>query len=228
MGLREGAVLAGAAMTCALVVLWPAPTCAEEISDEDRRPEWGEEGATFDGIAVKAELVADAKVPGGWVLVRTVVNTKDEPASCSVEERVMQQEQQVGARTSGTPFVASATTRRFVLGPHEKRKIGVALPAALGEAITAGERRHAASQSASGAAWEDSARGRAARAVYDRPYLTYFVDYLKPLPPGATAKAPDYVEHPARMPAAPPPAIVAAPDPESGAAGPITWRGGTK
>ncbi len=204
MRLRETAVLAGAAMACALVVLWPRPTCAEEISDDERRPDYDENGGPmFDGVAVTATLAPDAKVPGGWVLVRTIVNTKDEPATVSVDERIMREESQLEARVSGTSLVASATTRSFSLGPHETRKVGIALPAALGEAITAGDRTHAAAERAREHLGDPGARGRVARAAFDRTYRIYFVQYLKPLPPGATAKAPDYVTGPGRMPAAP-------------------------
>jgi len=45
------------------------------------------------------------------------------------------------------------TTRKLSLGPHETRKIGVALPAALGEAIAAGERNRVASERAQ-ARWQ--------------------------------------------------------------------------
>lgn len=202
MGLRDSALLAGATMACALVVLWPATTSAEEIADEERMPEYGDLGPIFDGISVTGELVADAKVPGGWVLVRTLVNTTDAPATCSFEERVMRQESQVDARVSGTPTTASATVRTVSLAPRETQKLQAALPVALGEAIRAGARARVAAEKAREHAWEQSPRGRAARAAYDRTFASYFVQYLKPLPAGATAKPPEYIQGPGRMPEA--------------------------
>lgn len=200
MKLRETALLAGATMACALVVLWPSVTCAEEIADEDRMPEYGENGQVFDGIAVTGELAPDPKAPGGWVLVRTLVNTTDAPATCRVEERIMREESQLEARVNGTPTVATATVRTFALAPHETRKIGIVLPRALGEAIRDGERARLAAEKGREHAFEEGPRARAARAAYDRTFASYFVQYLTPLPPGATAKKPDYIQGPGRMP----------------------------
>ena len=132
----------------------------------------------------------------------------------------MRQESQLDARASGTPVLASATTRTFTLKPHETKKLGVALDPEIGAAITAGQRARAESERAR----DRVLAGADARtqALWDRTFMTYFVDYLKPLPPGATAKKPEYIERPARMSAAPPPPV----DPDPGAR--IVARGGTK
>ena len=72
-------------MACAMVVLWPRTTRAQEIPDLERQGEWSEDGVEFGEIVVSGEIVADAKVQGGWALVRTLVNTSDEPQRCTVE-----------------------------------------------------------------------------------------------------------------------------------------------
>jgi hypothetical protein len=195
MTFRSSGILAGAAMACTLVGLWPAPTCAEEVPDSERAGEWTEDGLMkFGEIVIQGELVADAKVPGGWVLVRTIANPTDEPQTTTVEERVMRQLSQVGARVDGTPLVASATMRTFKLGPHETRKLGVALPASIGQAIAAGQRTRRIAESAG-----------TREAAYDRTYPVFTVQYLKPLPPGGTAEVVREIMGPARMPSVMPP-----------------------
>jgi hypothetical protein len=203
MMLRKSAVAAGAAMACALVVLWPAPTCAEEISDYERAGEWSEDGKMkFGEIAVEAELVADAKAPGGWALVRTISNLTDEPQTTTVEERIMRAESQLDARVDGTATVASSTMRTFKLGPHEKQKLGVVIPASIGQAISAGQRTRQIAERARDTVGE-TGMSRANQAAYDRTYAVFTVQYLKPLPPGATAEVVKNVTGPGRMPAAP-------------------------
>lgn len=219
MTLRKSALAAGAAMTCALGVLWPAPTWAEEISDEDRMGEPSEVGYKFGEIAVGAQLVADSKSPGGWALVRTITNESNERQTVSVEERIMRAESQLGARVDGTPVMASATIRSFTLGPHEKKTIGVALPESIGRAITAGQLTKAAAERAQASMWTtEKGPNPAQRAAYDRTYAVFFPQYLKPLPPGATAQRPGYISGPGRMPAGPSPSEEEKPAPRIAAA----------
>jgi hypothetical protein len=184
-------------MVCALVVIWPVPTSADEVTDQERAGEWAEDGMKFGEIVVRGDLVADAKVPGGWALVRTITNTSDAPQTATVEERIMRSESMVDARVDGTPVLASVTTRTFKLAPHEKKSLGISLPADLGREIGAGVTRRIAAE---------HARGEPGmQAVYDRTYQVFFVQYLRPLAPGETAPPPVVLaEHPARMPAAPP------------------------
>jgi hypothetical protein len=205
MTLRKTALVAGVATACALVVIWPRTTCAEEIADADRAGEWSEEGEKFGEVVAKAELVADAKVPGGWVLVRTLANTSDEAQTVSLEERVVRRISLLDARVDGTPAVATATVRTFTLAAHEKQKIGVALPASLGAEISAGQRTRAAAERSRDWMSDDGVANPVKRAAYDRSFAVFSAEYLKPLPPGATAQRPDYVTGPGRMPAAPPP-----------------------
>ncbi|MBS2018589.1 MAG: hypothetical protein JST00_37330 [Deltaproteobacteria bacterium] len=212
MTFERAAVAAGAAMTCALVVLWPTPTWAEEIPDDERMGELSEEGMKFGAIAVRAELVADAKTPGGWVLVRTMTNDSNETQSVQVEERIMRAESLLGARVDGTPEVASATIRSLTLRPHEKKTIGIALPESIGRAIAAGRQTKALAEHAQASMWATE-RGptRAQRAAYDRTYAVFHVEYLKPLPPGATPQVAAYRNGPGRMPDGPSMEVVTQP-----------------
>jgi hypothetical protein len=198
-------LVTGGALACTLGLLYPRSTSAEEISDEERAGEWSEDGMKFGEIAVKADIVADAKVPGGWAIVRTIVNTSDAPQTASVEERIMRAESMVDARVDGTAVVASAVMRTFTLRPHERRKIGFAMPVALGEAVTAGRRTEAAARRAQDRMFENGQSDPATSAVYERTFSTFFVEYLKPLPPGATAQLRGS-SGPGRLPSTLPPA----------------------
>lgn len=185
--------------TAAVVgVSWPRTTYAEEIPDVDRMGEYEEEGMKFGNIVVNGELVAEASTPGGWSLVRTFENTSDAPEKCVIEESVLRTETMPDARVAPPPTAVVLRNQTVALGPHEKKKIGVRLPKEVGEQITAGLRRRA---------WIESARNRAYAAErYDGPemtatYMTFHVQYLTALPPGATAQRPvdNGIRRPARL-----------------------------
>jgi hypothetical protein len=197
MRLRNTALGAAAGMVCALSLLWPRPTCAEEIDDSERGGEWSDEGEKFGQVVVKAELVAAV---GGWTLVRTVINTSAEPQTVAVEERIMRAESMLDARVDGTPMVVTATMRTFKLGPHERQKIGITLPAALGAEMTAARTTRNAAERARIVVEETGTISAAKYAAYSTRFANFFPQYLKPLPPGATAKKPDYISGPGRMP----------------------------
>ena len=181
-------MLAGGTAAALLVVTYPRTTLAEEIPDADRQGEYDDEGMKFGNIVVKGQLVADGSVPGGWTLVRTFENQSDQPSSCVIEERVLRTETMPGARVTPSPVAVVQRNQTFALGPHEKRKLGVALPAAIGAQITAARRRQA---------WVERAHDRAMAAErYDAPemratYMEFDVEYLTVLPPGATAEKRD-------------------------------------
>ena len=187
-GLGKTLMLAGGTAAAILVVTYPRTTLAEEIPDADRQGEYDEEGMKFGNVVIKGQLVADGSVPGGWTLVRTFENQSDQPEKCVVEERVLRTETMPGARVTPPPVAVVLRNQTFALGPHEKRKLGVALPAAVGAQITAAKRRQA---------WVERARDRAMTAErYDSPamtatYMEFDVEYLTPLPPGATAEKRD-------------------------------------
>jgi len=196
--LATTALFAASTAGAALVVLWPRPTHAEEIPDDERRGEYEEDGIMFGKIVVKGELVAAAKAPGGWALVRTVENKSDQSETVTVEERVLRTETMPEARVNGASVAVIVRNQVITLGPHEKRSLGVSLPPAVGAQMTAGIRAKAQAESVRQRAleaerWDDP--------NLNRTYMTFDVEYLKPLPPGATAQAPDPNRGgPARMP----------------------------
>ena len=120
-----------------------------------------------------------------------------------LEERVLRTETMPDARVTPPPVAVVQRNQTIALGPHEKRKVGVVLPAAVGEQITAARRRQA---------WVQQARDRAMAAErYDAKelsatYMMFDVEYLTALPPGATAeRRPDNgVTRPGRMMLVPP------------------------
>ncbi len=180
-----------------LASFWSRATYAEEIADYERQGEWDEDGAKFGNIVVKGELVADA---AGWVLVRTMENKGEEPETCRVEERVLRTETMPNARVEPPPFAVVLRGVTITLGAHEKRKIGIPLAASIGEEITANLRAKAEIEAGRFRAIEAE---RYKDPVFERTYHYFSVQYLKPLPPGATAAKPDTgVTHPAAMPAA--------------------------
>lgn len=186
------------ALAVALVTFHPRTTEAEEITDAERSGEIDEDGQRFGDVVVSAKLVADPKAPGGWVLVRTYQNKGDAPCVATLEERVLQTRTMEGSRVDPPPTAVMVRTQRFALAPHEKRAIGVYLPASVAAEIGAAEKRRAAVQAAIAREYT-SASPRA--AVFEQTYATYHVDYLTPLPPGATAaKVEGGVTAPARMP----------------------------
>lgn len=186
-----------AAGAVALMVLYPRTTEAEDVEDYERQGEWEEEGQRFGAIVVHATLEASPTAPGGWTLVRTWENKSDEVAETTVEERLESAESLEGARVTPAPRTVLTRTQTLKLGPHEKRSIGVFLPANVGPRITEGQRRHAIS------------RARIAAGKYDDDltYEEFSVSYLRPLAKGETAakhEDADRVEHPARLPGPPP------------------------
>lgn len=204
--LSTTALFAVGTAAAALVVLWPRQTHAEEIADWDRQGDYDEDGMKFGNILVKGELVADGKAPGGWALVRTLENKSDQTEKITVEERVLRTETMPEARVTGGSVAVVLRNQAIVLGPHEKRTIGIVLPKSIGEQITAGIKAKA---------WAERGREQAlATEKWDSPalnrtYMTFNVEYLKPLSPGDTA-APslNFGQGPARMPgAAPSPAL---------------------
>lgn len=192
-------LFAGGTAAALLAVAWPRTTHAEEIPDFERVGEYDGEGMKFGNIVVRGQLVPAASVPGGWTLVRELENQSDAPEKCVLEERVLRTETMPGARVEPAPTAMVLRNQPIALGPHEKRRIGVALPKAVGEQITAGLARKA---------WIEQARGRALAAErYDAPvleatYMAFHVEYLTPLPPGATAQRPvdNGITRPAAMP----------------------------
>jgi hypothetical protein len=179
-------MFAGGTAAVVLVTAWPRTTMAEEIPDTDRMGEYEEAGMKFGNIVVQGQLVPDGS-PGGWSLVRTFENQSDAPEKCVLEERVLRTETMQGARVTPPPVAVVQRNQTIALGPHEKRKIGIRLPPAVGAQITAGMRRKA---------WIEQSQQRALAAErYDAPemratYMTFDVEYLSALPPGATAARP--------------------------------------
>jgi hypothetical protein len=185
--LATTALLAAGTVAVTLVTLWPRTTFAEEIPDEERHGEWEEEGMRFGNVVVSGKLVADATTPGGWTLVRTLENKADTPESCVVEERILRNETIPDARVGPREAAVLLRNQPIALGPHQKRSIGIPLPEKLGAEITAGLRAKASIE-------RDRARLMAAERYdeikYDRTYTVFRVEYLKQLPPGATAAKP--------------------------------------
>ncbi len=201
--LTKTLMLASGTAAAILVATFPRTTFAEEIPDSDRMGEYTDEemGMRFGNIVVKGELVAAGSVPGGWTLVRTFENQSDQPEKCVIEERVLRTETMPGARVTPPPVAVVQRNQTVALGPHEKRKIGIILPAAVGAQITAARNRQV---------WVEGARERAEAAQrYDAPemratYMTFDVEYLTALPPGATAERRDSgVTRPEAMPMPP-------------------------
>ena len=194
---------AGGTAALILVVAFPRTTFAEEIPDSDRMGEYEEEGMKFGNVLVHGQLVADGSVPGGWTLVRTFENQSDQAEKCVLEERVLRTETMPGARVTPPPVAVVQRNQTIALGPHEKRKLGIVLPAAVGAQITAARKRQA---------WVERARDRAMTAErYDAPelratYMIFDVEYLTALPPGATAerRQDNGVTRPETMPLMPP------------------------
>lgn len=192
------ALFAAATLALTLSTLWPRSTFAEEVADWEREGEWDEDGAKFGNIVIHAELVADTTVPGGWVLVRTVENKGEEAETCQIEERVLRTETMPGARVEPPGYAVLLRGVSITLGAHEKHALGIALPASIGAQITANLQARAAIEKGRERAL---ALGRYGDPVMQRTYLYFRIEYLKPLPPGATAAKPDNpVTHPAAMP----------------------------
>lgn len=197
-------IFAAGTLMASLTVLWPRTTHADltEIPDSERQGDYDEDGMMFGSIVVKGQLVADSKAPGGWALVRTFENKADTPENCTVEERVLRTETMPDARVNPASTAIIVRTQRIALGPHEKRSVGVFLPPAVGAQMTAGHKTKASME---------QRRERAiAEERYDaladgRTYMTFDVEYLKPLQPGTKAAPPldTGTTRPAAMPAPP-------------------------
>jgi hypothetical protein len=187
-----------ATFTLTLFALWPRSTWAEPIADGERSGEWDEDGMKFGDIVVSGELAPDPSVPGGWVIVRTVENKSDAPATCKIEERIARTETMQGARVNPPPYVVMLRGVTITLAAHEKRKLGIPIAASIGGQITASERARTTIENAQANAL---AHERYSDPVMDRTYMFYEVQYLKPLAPGDTVAQPDYaVTRPMRMP----------------------------
>lgn len=189
-------VVAAATAVVTLVIAWPRPTSAREVSLSDRQGDWDEDGAKFGNIVVRAELVPDAT---GWVVVRKLENRGDARESCTVAERLLRTETMRNARVEPSPVVVFERTQRFELGPYEKRAIGVRLSDEQSAEISAALRRRMEID----AVFDHAiATGNFEnRKAIEATYMRFDVDYVKPLAPGDTAAKEDNgVEHPARMP----------------------------
>ena len=191
---------AAVAFVLGLLSLAPRTTEAEEIADYERSGEYDEDGQRFGDLVVSGKLTPDAKAPGGWVLVRTLENKGDAPVECALEERVQSTLTMHGSRVDPPPTTAQLQTLRLTLKPHEKRKVGVLLPSGLAVDIGKAVKQQASVEAAiARELTADSPRGD----VFQKTWRTYHVDYLTPLPPGATAaKPPSDAVMPAAMPMA--------------------------
>lgn len=193
------AVFAVGTLAASLGVLWPRTTHADltEISAAERQGDYDEEGMKFGNIVVKGELVADAKAPGGWALVRTFENKADVAESCTLEERILRTETMPDARANPPSTAMLTRTQRIALGPHEKKRIGVYLPPALGAQMTEGHKSKASLEQRRALAM---AQERYDLLNDDRTYMMFDVDYLRPLEPGTVAAKEDNgVRRPARL-----------------------------
>jgi hypothetical protein len=179
-------VLAAGTAAVVLTFALPRTTHAEPVADSDRQGEWAEEGMKFGDIVIQGKLVADGSVPGGWTLVRTLENTSDEAASCTVEERVMRTETMLNARVGPSARPVLQRMQTIALGPHEKRSIGVRLPESLGAQMTAAHRTRAIAQQAHSRV---VMTGKS-EAAATRTFMAFDIQYLTALPPGATAEVP--------------------------------------
>ena len=191
--------IAVATMSVMLLATWPKNTNAQEVAEWERMGEWDENGSRFGNIVVRGELAADANVAGGWVIVRTFENKGDLAEKCTVEERLLRTETMPDARVEPAPFALIDRTQTFDLGPHQKRSIGIPLPAPIGEEIARNAQRRDAIESARARAMDGNHMN--ALAIADaQTYMRFHVDYVKPLPPGATAAPTENgVFHPVRM-----------------------------
>lgn len=198
-------LFAAASLALTLSALWPRTTFAEAVTDAERQGEWDEDGAKFGNVVVKGELVADGTVPNGWVLVRTLENKGDEPETCQIEERILRTETMPAARVRPPPYAVLLRGVTVTLRGHEKRTLGIPLPASIGAQISANLRLLASIE-----------RGRERALTLERyrdpvfaqTYMEFEVEYLKPLPPGATvAKVDTGVTRPMGMPMMMPPPV---------------------
>ncbi len=193
--LRAFVALALGTAAVTSVTIFPRATFAEVVPDSERYGEWDEGGTKFGNVVVNAALVPDAT---GWVLRRTVENRSDAPETLRVEERVLETKTMPEARVEPPPSLALVRSVTLTLGPHEKRVLGVRLSPELSEKITTNLRRKSSIELRRGLALE---REDYRNPVLRETYLYYRVEYLTPLPLGATAERWDNgVTEPATMP----------------------------
>lgn len=175
-GLRSTFLRSAGAALVAGILLLPRALQAEEVSDEERHGEWDDDGERFGSIVVKGELVASPIAPGGYTLLRTYENKGDERERVTVEERVLLQEGDRGARTGAPTEPVLVRTQVLDLAPHQKKSIGTYLPAALAEKMVAAHKAQVA--------WD----ARAAAGFWGTGTMQmYSVDYLRPLAKGEVA-----------------------------------------
>lgn len=200
-------------LVASLTVLWPRTTHADltEIPDSERQGDYDEDGMMFGNIVVKGQLVADAKAPGGWALVRTYENKGDTAETCTLEERVLRTETMPDARVNPRSIAVIVRTQKIALGPHEKRSVGVYLPPAIGAQMTQGHKTKANIEQQRDAL---IAAEKYDLIQYGRTYTSFDVEYLKPLLPGTKAEVPvdNGVFPPAAMPVPMPPPPPASPE----------------
>ena len=189
------ALFAAATLTLTLATLWPRQTFAEAITDEERQGEWDDDGAKFGNVVVKGELVADGA--NGWVLVRTLENKGDAPETCALEERVLRTETMPDARVNPPPYAVLLRGVTVTLRAHEKRSLGIPLPASIAQQIAANLRLRASIEKGRERALTLE---RYQDPVFQQTYMFFAVEYLRPLPPGATvAKVDNGVTRPMTM-----------------------------
>jgi hypothetical protein len=179
---------------CVLIVIVPRETQADEtdeVADWERAGEivadddGNSKGQKFGEVVVRGELTRAAN---GWVLVRTIENTSDEPQSLVVEEKMTKQLTAHYARVSPPAVTLVLRTQQARLKPHEVKRVGIALPKELGAQIDESERVQAmiAREEKRSAETEESGNP----AILRQTYLEFRVAYLSPLPPGKRAAKP--------------------------------------
>jgi hypothetical protein len=98
----------------------------------------------------------------------------------------MATETMLNARVGPAARAVLLRTQKIALRPHERKSVGVRLPESLGVQITAAHRARAMAMQAQ----ERVSMTGAREPMADRTFKTFEVEYLTPLPPGATAAAP--------------------------------------
>lgn len=180
-------VVASGVAAAALILFAPRDTRAvETIEDDERLGEWEEKGMRFGDIVIDGKLERTAN---GWVLVRTYENTSDEARRCEVEERLSTTQVAQGSRVEPAPVSLIVRNQVLALGPHEKRRIGVPIPASIGAQMDAS----AKTQAQIDAAMVRVMNGHnpdAYTSILGTTYARFDVKYFKPLPPGAVAARP--------------------------------------
>jgi hypothetical protein len=187
-------VLAMGVSACALVVLVPRETHAD---DSDEVQEWersGEivaddegnlKGQKFGEVIARGDLTRTAN---GWVLVRTFENTSEEAQSLVVEEKMTKQLTAHYARVSPPAVTLVLRTQRAQLKPHETKTVGIMIPAAVSAQIDESARIKAAIEHEEKRMAESDEPANS--AIMRQTYQDFRVAYLSPLPPGKRAAKP--------------------------------------